>query len=422
MRRPLPAPAEWAIRTCQEAAIVDMLLCWRYPPPSLAGDYDIARAEVGEALARLRTLGLSWVDANGGERLYDPCEVVNFLIGAGLSGHDRFWEEVVAPAHLRMLAGFEGRPFDWSRPPDFTALPSRRCEVNFDRTYHFETLAQVAPGRFKLPLPLEGAAQRRHYLDLRSDRDAAFRQFENRAELRCAPGAAGPLRIGFSATMTLWPCQGYEEELTPLDRELYTAPRENLIVISAAVAALGVELADSFKDPVLIVARFFHHIMGSYVAGRVPYHALDPRAPSDWPLIHGHFDCQIGSSLLIALCRSRGIPARLVGGYQVFNGYHAPHFWSEVWLDGQWLPYDFGGWEAMTITGDLRWADAFAGKCEYRLVFERYPRLFVGPSTLEPEGAWHHLLSSVSGSISSHICDAQTMRPILEDRVTVSWP
>lgn len=420
-RRSLPPPAAWAIRSCPEAAIADMLMCWRQPPQTLAGGSETAAAEVGEALAQLRSLGLPWVEADAGRRFYDPCEVFNFMVGAGLSGCNGFWQEVVVSEHLRMLAAYEGRAFDWSRPPNFTALPPRRCDVHFERTYYFESLARVGTGRFKLPLPLEGESQRRRSLDLRSDRHTDFRQFENRAELKCPPNAPGPLRIGFSAGLTLGPNQGQDEELTPCDRELYTAPRENLIVISPAIAAMAAEIAGMIRDPTVIVTRFFHHIMSSYVAGRVPYHALDPRAPSDWPLLHGHFDCQIGSALLIALCRSRKIPARLVGGYQALVSGFAPHFWSEIWLDGRWLPYDFGGWDAMTITGDRRWAEAFAGQCEYRLVFERFPRLTVGPSTVAPEGSWHHLLSSGSGSMSNHIRDARSMRSIIEDKLMVTW-
>ena len=398
-----------------------MLLCWRYPPPSLVGGYEAARADVSEVLDRLRLLGLSYVDADHRGRLYDPCEVVNFIIGAGLTGQNLFWEEVVAPAHLQMLAAFEGKSFDWSRAPDFAMLPTKQCDVDFDRTYYFEALAPGVSGRFKLPLPFGAERQSLNSLNLHSDQNVTFRQFENRAELRCAPGVSGPLRMGFSARMTLRPGQSYDEELTPLDRELYTAPRENLIAISPAIADLGENLAGGMRDQDSIVARFFQHMMQTYVAGRVPYHALDPRAPSDWPLIHGHFDCQIGSALFIALCRSRQIPARLIGGYQIFSGYHAPHFWSEVWLDGQWRPYDFGGWEAMTITGDSRWADAFVGKSEYRLVFERYPRMCVGPSTPATVGPWHHIISSEPGCVSSHICDARTMRPVFKDKVAVTW-
>ena len=106
-RRRLPPPADWAIRTCPETAIADTLICWRFPPPSIDGHYETAREEVGEALARLRSLGLPWEDGNLGTRLYDPCEVVNFLIAAGMTGQDRFWGQAL---RLVTPARFHGAP------------------------------------------------------------------------------------------------------------------------------------------------------------------------------------------------------------------------------------------------------------------------------------------------------------------------
>ena len=35
-----------------------------------------------------------------------------------------------------------------------------------------------------------------------------------------------------------------------------------------------------------------------------------------------------------ALCRSIGIPARAVGGYQMIQGFAGTHFWAEYYLEG----------------------------------------------------------------------------------------
>src|SRR5262245_17807093 len=45
--------------------------------------------------------------------------------------------------------------------------------------------------------------------------------------------------------------------------------------------------------------------------------------------------------LLVALCRSRGIPARLLGGL-VLKGERDPslRYWAEAWVNGHWLPLD----------------------------------------------------------------------------------
>jgi 7 transmembrane helices usually fused to an inactive transglutaminase/Transglutaminase-like superfamily len=43
--------------------------------------------------------------------------------------------------------------------------------------------------------------------------------------------------------------------------------------------------------------------------------------------------------LLVALCRSRGIPARLVSGLVRAAGQEQPlHYWAEAWVNQQWLP------------------------------------------------------------------------------------
>src|SRR5262249_53451538 len=50
-------------------------------------------------------------------------------------------------------------------------------------------------------------------------------------------------------------------------------------------------------------------------------------------------DSAAKSRLLVALCRSRGIPARLVTGLTLAReDEHAAHTWVEAWVRGGWLP------------------------------------------------------------------------------------
>jgi len=47
--------------------------------------------------------------------------------------------------------------------------------------------------------------------------------------------------------------------------------------------------------------------------------------------------------LLTALCRSRGVPTRLITGLVLADGVHRElHSWAEAWVDQQWLPMDPG--------------------------------------------------------------------------------
>jgi hypothetical protein len=57
---------------------------------------------------------------------------------------------------------------------------------------------------------------------------------------------------------------------------------------------------------------------------------------------HGKGDCTEHAVLLAALCRARGIPARVAIGLAYVStakgfGYH---MWNEVWIDGAWAPLD----------------------------------------------------------------------------------
>jgi hypothetical protein len=54
-------------------------------------------------------------------------------------------------------------------------------------------------------------------------------------------------------------------------------------------------------------------------------------------LNNGGGDPEAKSRLLVALCRNRGIPARLVHGLVLSPGAQAAHVWVEAWLREQWL-------------------------------------------------------------------------------------
>src|SRR5262249_50036585 len=56
-------------------------------------------------------------------------------------------------------------------------------------------------------------------------------------------------------------------------------------------------------------------------------------------LQNGSGDSGGKSRLLVALCRNRGIPARLVTGLTLAKGEsQAAHVWAEAWVSGYWLP------------------------------------------------------------------------------------
>ncbi|NQX92575.1 MAG: transglutaminase [Flavobacteriales bacterium] len=55
----------------------------------------------------------------------------------------------------------------------------------------------------------------------------------------------------------------------------------------------------------------------------------------------GEASCNGKSRLLIAMCRNQGIPSRLVGGLILEPGTKkTSHQWIEIYLGGQWVPFD----------------------------------------------------------------------------------
>ncbi|MFX1475885.1 MAG: transglutaminase-like domain-containing protein, partial [Promethearchaeota archaeon] len=51
-------------------------------------------------------------------------------------------------------------------------------------------------------------------------------------------------------------------------------------------------------------------------------------------------DCTEYAALTAALCRANGIPARLQAGFGYGGGVWERHAWTEVWLQGFWVPVD----------------------------------------------------------------------------------
>jgi hypothetical protein len=104
-------------------------------------------------------------------------------------------------------------------------------------------------------------------------------------------------------------------------------------------------------------------------------------------------DCVLGSSLLIALCRARGIPARLVSGFLLHPANIGPHSWAEARLaPGLWIPFDFGSWcYSAGNPDDPQWGNFFRGRADARLCAETAPRDFTGWGSAPPPQHWYRL-------------------------------
>mgnify|MGYP000869691567 FL=1 len=126
---------------------------------------------------------------------------------------------------------------------------------------------------------------------------------------------------------------------------LYTRSERN-IELTDAVREKAREIVGNETNPHLAAQLIYYHIIETYPYSHVPHGSLDAREPkvaeSTYMFETDHGDCGTQSMLFSAFCRSLGIPARAVGGYQmIMAGTPGGHFWAEYYLPGYgWVPND----------------------------------------------------------------------------------
>jgi len=159
---------------------------------------------------------------------------------------------------------------------------------------------------------------------------------------------------------------------------LYTKSERN-IELTDAVREKAREIVGNETNPHLQAQMIYHYIIETYPYSHVPHYALDSREPKVAESTHmfetGHGDCGTQSMLFAAFCRSLGIPARAIGGYQMLL-FETPsaHFWSEYYLPGYgWVPNDVTVAEA---------ADWVAIPDEKRTAFKDYYAANLDPARL----------------------------------------
>jgi hypothetical protein len=123
--------------------------------------FELAAGRHAEALASTRTALTSWIELGlryrmsaGGERLYDPVEVMNFQKWAGLKGLDPFWIERFVATGRRLVG-------DWAqhRRDDASSANGRGdapFRVSLQRTFNVGGFPPGTRLRLRMPLPLPG--------------------------------------------------------------------------------------------------------------------------------------------------------------------------------------------------------------------------------------------------------------------------
>jgi transglutaminase-like putative cysteine protease len=122
----------------------------------------------------------------------------------------------------------------------------------------------------------------------------------------------------------------------------YTASGTN-IVITPEMKKKARGIVGNETNPYLQAQLIYWHIMDTLPYSHAPHIQLAASGTpeSTYVLETGIGDCGSQSMYFAALCRSLGIPARAIGGYQMFPGSEGTHFWAEYYLeDYGWIPVD----------------------------------------------------------------------------------
>lgn len=360
-------------RTVPESRILDMLLLggWAYERGTPE-----AVVETKRALNSWVDMGLGVQFGPMGERLFDPVEVVNVLKSLGMAGRDSFWAERYVATGRRMVT-------------DLAAESRGPFVVIFKRTFNVRPSAKGKVLRLRAPLPLTSI-----YGDnleivpfVEGALDAPLSITDGRLEARLA---ANPGTLTLGASLRFTPGTSSERDMSPADKVAYLKPREGLIVVSNAVSALATKLAAPSVTATSAVQSFWRYMIDELACGAIHYDQVPADAPCDMILDTGWYDCQLGSALFIALCRARGIPARLAGGHVLYRRAPTNHYWAEVWLDENgWVPFDFLSWDLSLGGADLQWRDHFYGRIDKRMITQILPFKFTGAVGVEMPNQWH---------------------------------
>jgi hypothetical protein len=366
--------------------IIEQLIiqCWLFQ--SRAGDRAGARRQAERALERLLARGLPHESGPQGLRL-DPYAAANMIKTRAGSLDDDSW------------AAWQ----DTTRR-NAVSLPSapQLYEFSMRREWHSYSRTPGRPVVLRAPLPSRGAQRGPaavHMVET-GGREAEIREAPGRVEIRLDPaGLDGPIvaeiRVRFVSGETgdvLTGAAALGSE-TDAEDQVWLRDREGLIVTSTAVAELSAALASGSSNAREYVHSVWRWLMSELTFGDWHRGDLDASDPLGWLLGTRRADCYLGSSLLIALCRARGIPARLVAGFLLHPANIGPHSWAEVRLaPGNWVPFDFGSWcFSAGNPDDPQWGNFYRGRVDARLLAETAPREFTGWGSAAPPERWYRL-------------------------------
>jgi hypothetical protein len=376
--------------------------CW--PFQAQAGEWDWALNQAANALERWIGLGLPY-HLEGGRRIFDFCQVSNFALWSSQTFGDPVYEEVVQNSRREASALLQD-----------CASGDTSFRLELRREFSLEECPPSRVVRLRVPLPLEGDGCRVAEARLVEPASPAVRQtrIPGRLELQLQ-GANLPAWVAIEVHVRFraWATSPIVEpdrlegwDKSSPEYELYTRRDEPRLPITESVAQLAESLAGSCRSPWQAVGAFWRFFFEKMRPGFLHHDELDEDDPLGSLVRRGWFDCYAGSSLMAALCRARGIPARLKSGFTLYPVRPTFHYWLEVLLPPNgWVPFDLSNW---TLAGgkpdEVPWGSFYRGRLDPRMTVECPPRLTLGSPGVRFPRSWYMVqdLSSAGTEMTFH--------------------
>jgi transglutaminase-like putative cysteine protease len=297
-----------------------------------------------------------------------------------------------------------------------------RFVVRHRRCWYFEDRAPGAPVRLSFGLPVDDALRRTVAVAVS---DAGGCRATVAADAVVLRGVVPPERV-IDAEIRIEAVLDCESPL-PNDSvsepaSTWLADDEPGIPCTDRVRALARAWTTGCEEPLAKLRALWDELERRVLPG-----FTHPEDAALDPLEHGWADCKTSSSLLVALTRSLGIPARLVSGMLLVRERPSDfHFWMEAWLpDRGWTPFD---WHATVSLSALsldrdRWRYIYFGRLDYRVIHVRYPKPFASITGVQFPASWYREDVGMRGRRRSQYRDAGR-RPISTDTFEIeelSW-
>jgi transglutaminase-like putative cysteine protease len=393
-------------RTIEESRIVALLMLHGWTFEVRSDERTRAEREAASALEGLVAQGLPWAQGPDGERLFDHVEVSNFMRRAGLRGEDPVLLEHYAPSARHMV-----RSAEMTRAAGYAVTIRRRFNLA-DRT-------PGAPIRLRLPTPLLPA--RTEFL---APQNAAVEaRFEaDRVEVALEVPVDRQIDLGIRTTFDAVspPPADPSRRLDQVEADLYLRGREGLIQVDGRAMSLAERLTGDACQPLDVIRRLWGFMMDELAFGVLHHDRINPADPYALALSEGWYDCRLGSAMLAAMCRARGIPARVVHGYMLYSVAPDIHTWMEAWIDGAgWRPFDLLAWDLEARSAGGAWREHFFGRIDHRLPVERPPRLFAGTGDVRLPRAWQMLTYADEAGTVIEFQDLETGALVYAESIAV---